>query len=70
MLACIDSDFNIIEEPEVFYCAPTDTVLPQPEAVMITGITPQLALSQGVNEAESANVSIKPSVRQYLYYGL
>ncbi|MEX6628331.1 exodeoxyribonuclease I [Providencia rettgeri] len=49
-----DLDFNIIEEPEVFYCAPADDYLPQPEAVMITGITPQVALSQGVNEAEFA----------------
>lgn len=47
-----DLDFNIIEEPEVFYCAPADDYLPQPEAVMITGITPQVALSQGINEAE------------------
>ncbi|MGG4610466.1 exodeoxyribonuclease I [Providencia sp. Me31A] len=49
-----DLDFNIIEEPEVFYCTPADDYLPQPEAVMITGITPQLALSEGVNEAEFA----------------
>ncbi len=49
-----DLDFNIIEEPEVFYCAPADDYLPQPEAVMITGITPQVALSQCVNEAEFA----------------
>ncbi|MEI9535016.1 exodeoxyribonuclease I [Moellerella wisconsensis] len=47
-----DYDFNIIEEPHVFYCAPTDDYLPQPEAVMITGITPQLAREKGVNEAE------------------
>ncbi|WP_140178435.1 exodeoxyribonuclease I [Providencia stuartii] len=49
-----DLDFNIIDEPEVFYCSPSDDYLPQPEAVMITGITPQLALAQGVNEAEFA----------------
>ncbi|PHM68721.1 exodeoxyribonuclease I [Xenorhabdus sp. KJ12.1] len=47
-----DSDFNIIEEPLVVYCAPADDYLPEPEAVMITGITPQLALKKGVNEAE------------------
>ncbi|CDG88432.1 exodeoxyribonuclease I [Xenorhabdus bovienii] len=47
-----DSDFNIIEEPLVVYCSPTDDYLPDPEAVMITGITPQLALKKGVNEAE------------------
>lgn len=45
-------DFNIIGKPEVFYCQPADDYLPQPEAVMITGITPQLAYAQGVNEAE------------------
>ncbi|WP_409307466.1 exodeoxyribonuclease I [Pectobacterium sp. B1J-3] len=49
-----DMDFNIIGEPLVIYCKPTDDYLPEPEAVMITGITPQLALSRGVNEAEFA----------------
>ncbi|CDH05765.1 exonuclease I, 3'--_ 5'-specific; deoxyribophosphodiesterase [Xenorhabdus bovienii str. oregonense] len=49
-----DSDFNIIEEPLVVYCSPADDYLPDPEAVMITGITPQLALKKGVNEAEFA----------------
>lgn len=47
-----DMDFNIIEDPLVIYCQPNDDYLPQPEAVMITGITPQLALKNGVNEAE------------------
>ncbi|SUI82307.1 Exodeoxyribonuclease I [Serratia quinivorans] len=47
-----DMDFNIIEEPLVIYCTPADDYLPDPEAVMITGITPQLALAKGVNEAE------------------
>jgi len=28
-----DLDFNIIGEPEVFYCKPADDYLPQPEAV-------------------------------------
>ncbi|WP_241898895.1 MULTISPECIES: exodeoxyribonuclease I [unclassified Erwinia] len=47
-----DSDFNIIGEPEIFYCKPADDYLPQPEAVMITGITPQIACARGVTEAE------------------
>ncbi|MCW6540750.1 exodeoxyribonuclease I [Yersinia ruckeri] len=47
-----DLDFNIIEEPLVVYCSPADDYLPQPEAVMITGITPQTALAKGINEAE------------------
>ncbi|AOR65006.1 exodeoxyribonuclease I [Pectobacterium wasabiae] len=49
-----DMDFNIIGEPLVIYCRPTDDYLPEPEAVMITGITPQVALARGVNEAEFA----------------
>ncbi|QKJ87745.1 Exodeoxyribonuclease I [Paramixta manurensis] len=49
-----DEDFTIIGEPEVFYCQPADDYLPQPEAVMITGITPQQAIARGVNEAEFA----------------
>lgn len=47
-----DMDFNILGEPEVFYCQPADDYLPQPEAVMITGITPQIARARGVTEAE------------------
>lgn len=47
-----DSDFNIIGDPEVFYCKPADDYLPQAEAVLITGITPQKALREGLNEAE------------------
>ena len=49
-----DENFNVIGEPEVFYCKPADDYLPQPEAVLITGITPQEALAKGDNEAEFA----------------
>ena len=49
-----DADFNIIGEPEVFYCKPADDYLPQPEAVLITGITPQIARAKGENEAAFA----------------
>ncbi|EKM6459360.1 exodeoxyribonuclease I [Cronobacter dublinensis] len=49
-----DENFNVIGEPEVFYCKPADDYLPQPEAVLITGITPQVALARGENEAEFA----------------
>lgn len=51
-----DMEFNIIEEPLVIYCSPADDYLPEPEAVMITGITPQLARAKGVNEAEFARL--------------
>ncbi len=49
-----DEDFMPIGEPEVFYCQPADDYLPQPEAVMITGITPQIAREKGDNEAAFA----------------
>jgi len=49
-----DADFNVIGEPEVFYCKPADDYLPQPEAVLITGITPQIARAKGENEAAFA----------------
>ena len=47
-----DSDFNIIGEPLVIFCKPAADALPQPEACLITGITPQQALEKGVCEAD------------------
>ncbi|GJM12575.1 MAG: hypothetical protein DHS20C12_09780 [Pseudohongiella sp.] len=47
-----DEDLNIISDPLVFYCAPADDFLPDPMACLITGITPQKALADGVCEAE------------------
>ena len=47
-----DFDFNIIEDPLVIYCKLTDDSLPQPEACVVTGITPQLAEEKGLCEAE------------------
>ncbi len=47
-----DADFNIIGEPLVIYCQPPVDYLPQPEACLITGITPQLAMEKGLPEPE------------------
>ena len=47
-----DLELNPVGEPLVQYCRPSDDMLPQPEACMVTGITPQLALREGLNEAE------------------
>jgi len=47
-----DLDFNIIGEPLVEYCQPPQDLLPQPEACLITGITPQLAQEKGLREYE------------------
>ncbi|MCL1048899.1 exodeoxyribonuclease I [Shewanella abyssi] len=47
-----DMDLNIIEEPVTFYCKLANDYLPSPEAILITGITPQLANMKGMPEAE------------------
>jgi exodeoxyribonuclease I len=47
-----DLEFNIVDDPVVVYCKPPADYLPDPEACLLTGISPQLAEAKGVNEAE------------------
>lgn len=47
-----DLDLNVIGEPLTLYCRPADDFLPQPDACLVTGITPQMALERGLPEAE------------------
>ncbi len=47
-----DEELNIISDPLTLYCKPADDCLPDPYACMVTGITPQKALADGINEAE------------------
>jgi exodeoxyribonuclease-1 len=47
-----DHELNEIEAPIAFHCRPTHDVLPEPEACLITSITPQLAEREGVPEPE------------------
>lgn len=47
-----DMDFNIIDDPIDIFCKATDDILPNPEACLITGITPQKTLATGLIEAE------------------
>ncbi len=47
-----DVDLNIIDNPLVVYCKPPADYLPHPESCLLTAISPQLAESKGVNEAE------------------
>lgn len=47
-----NADLDEIDEPVVCYCKPTRDVLPEPEACLITGITPQKAEREGVTEPE------------------
>ncbi len=51
-----DLDLNIIGEPLMIYCQLADDFLPQPEACLITGITPQKVIKEGMPEAEFINV--------------
>ena len=45
-----DMDLNEVGEPIMLYCQPAPDYLPSPESCLITGITPQQALEQGVPE--------------------
>ena len=51
-----DYDFNPVAAPIVSYCAPSPDYLPQPEACLITGITPQIAQQHGSCEAAFARL--------------
>ncbi len=46
-----DPELNPVGEPLSLYCRPADDFLPEPEAAMITGITPQYAVEHGLCEA-------------------
>jgi exodeoxyribonuclease-1 len=47
-----DENMNIVDEPLMVFSRPTPDYLPHPEACLITGITPQQALQEGVSESE------------------
>ncbi|MGL4767944.1 MAG: exodeoxyribonuclease I [Formosimonas sp.] len=49
-----DMDLNEIGEPLEWFCRPAPDFLPEPEACLITGITPQHCLRHGVPEHEFA----------------
>ncbi|TCP10295.1 exodeoxyribonuclease I subunit C [Crenobacter luteus] len=51
-----DAELNEIDEPVMLYCRPTPDYLPSPEACLLTGITPQRCLEDGVAEHEFAGV--------------
>ena len=45
-----DAELNEIGAPLMQYCRPAPDCLPEPEACLLTGITPQLCLERGVPE--------------------
>lgn len=48
-----DPALEVVDQPIDFFVQPADDLLPSPFATLITGITPQRALREGVNEAEA-----------------
>ena len=49
-----DAQLNEIGDPLMLYCQPAPDTLPDPESCLLTGITPQHCLAEGVNEAAFA----------------
>jgi len=47
-----DAELNVIGDPLVIFCRPANDFLPHPQACLITGITPQRALAEGLPECE------------------
>lgn len=45
-----DEDLNIVGEPLMIYCQPAPDLLPKPEACLVTGLAPQIALEKGLPE--------------------
>ena len=46
-----DYDLNEIDKPLVLHCRPPRDSWPEPEACLITGITPQYCLEHGVGDS-------------------
>lgn len=53
-----DMDLKPVGKPDNFLIKMTNDVLPQPDAVLIHGITPQKTLAEGITEAEFAKYLI------------
>lgn len=49
-----DAELQEIDDPVCWYCRPAPDYLPDPESVLLTGITPQRALAEGLPEQEFA----------------
>jgi exodeoxyribonuclease-1 len=49
-----DADLNELGEPIMLFCQPAPDFLPDPQSCLITGITPQQCLQQGVPEYQFA----------------
>ena len=48
-----DTELNQVDEPTSIFVRPADDLLPSPTATLITGIAPQHAMREGMNEAQA-----------------
>ncbi len=48
-----DTELNEVDEPISIFVRPADDLLPSPTATLITGIAPQHAMREGMNEAQA-----------------
>ena len=58
-----DEDLSPVGEPLVVFCRPPYDLLPQPDACLVTGISPQRAEAEGLVEAEFARAVHREMVR-------
>jgi exodeoxyribonuclease-1 len=58
-----DEDLNPVGEPLVIFCRPANDLLPQPDACLVTGISPQRAEREGLIEADFAEAVHRELVR-------
>ena len=52
----VDLDLNLVGDPDNMLIKLTDDILPSPDAILVTGITPQKTIAEGVSEAEFLEV--------------
>ncbi|MCF6301108.1 MAG: exodeoxyribonuclease I, partial [Proteobacteria bacterium] len=50
-----DENLKPVADPDVFYCQPIFDYLPNPESILVTGITPQHCMQEGLKEHEFAS---------------
>lgn len=65
-----DSDLNPVGEPDNILIKITPDVIPTPEAILITGITPQKTLAEGITEAKALQyLTSKVFIKDTIFVG-
>ena len=63
-----DAELNLLDDEYITYVSLPDDVLPNPNATLVTGITPSILESQGIREIDALRVILKP--RMYVIHCL